>query len=379
MKFTANRQTLLDTVTLTAQPTRSVQRLAALNGLHCHLDGNQLTVTGSNLELTVRSTVQVEDGADDGETVIPARLFSDIARQVDSDTITVACGDDGDASIAGGRTEYSIRTYTASEYPKLPDVTGERVEVDASLLRAGIEKVIKAVGTDTARPALTAVLFEGNEDVLRLVATDSYRLALCEIDAVAVLAGHAQALVPANVLQHLLPLLASGSTVGVCFSFDDQMAAFNVSSGDRDVLLTARLLEGNYPAYQGLLPESYPNVAELDRNALAQATSRVSLVGRANNTPVRVAQSAGQVELNVISQDQGQASETVDAEYTGDDLTVAFNPTYLQDGITAASAPRVRLETEDRAKPAILKPVGGDSNPEGLSNFLYLLMPVRIS
>jgi DNA polymerase-3 subunit beta len=215
-----------------------------------------------------------------------------------------------------------------------------------------------------------------------LVATDSYRLAMRDIEGSDALADGAQILVPARALSELQKLPALGMTAKEADAgsgADGEAPTIGLSVGEHDVTFTAggvqvstRLLDGSYPDYRQLIPAEYPNRLHVGKDSLLDALRRVRLLVRDNTTPVRLAMRPGGVDLTVVSQEVGDASETVDADFEGTDLTIAFNPTYLIDGVEAVSGDEVLLETVDATKPATVRAAEE-------TNFRYLLMPVRVS
>jgi DNA polymerase-3 subunit beta len=208
---------------------------------------------------------------------------------------------------------------------------------------------------------------------LRLVATDSYRLAVRDLPGAGILKEGQKVLVPSRALAELQRLLGAAAPsgeqpAGVTLRLGDHDATFEVG----DVRLTTRLIEGEFPNYRQLIPSNYPNVLVVGREAVLDAIRRVKLLVRDPTTPVRMALRPDGIELTVITQDWGQASEEVDAKYDGSEMVVAFNPNYLIDGIEAITSDEVQLETLDALKPATIKPTED-------SDYLYLLMPVRVS
>jgi DNA polymerase-3 subunit beta len=208
---------------------------------------------------------------------------------------------------------------------------------------------------------------------LRLVATDSYRLAVRDLPGAGILKEGQKVLVPSRALAELQRLLGAAAPSGeqpsgVTLRLGDHDATFEVA----DVRLTTRLIEGEFPNYRQLIPSNYPNVLVVGREAVLDAIRRVKLLVRDPTTPVRMALRPDGIELTVITQDWGQASEEVDAKYDGSEMVVAFNPNYLIDGIEAITSDEVQLETLDALKPATIKPTED-------SDYLYLLMPVRVS
>ena len=208
---------------------------------------------------------------------------------------------------------------------------------------------------------------------LRLVATDSYRLAVRDLPGAGVLGEGQQVLVPSRALAELQraarqrPSARPTATVGAC-RLGEHDATFEVGP----VRLTTRLIEGEFPNYRQLIPANYPNRLIVGREPLLDAVRRVKLLVRDPTTPVRIALRSDGIELTVITQDWGQATEDVDAKYEGAEMIVAFNPDYLIDGVEAIAGDEVQLETLDALKPATLQPTEG-------SDYLYLLMPVRVS
>ncbi len=376
MKFRCERDTLVDALaTASRAVTSRASTTPALNGVRVEVAGNRLTVVGTDLDLTVRVEVEAI-GLDDGSFVAPARLAADIVRSLEPGAVTFEGGDD-EVEISAARSRFVVRTYPVEDFPVLAEPRPDQVTLPAPALAEALRQVVRAASNDDARPLLTGVLVAAEEGGTRLVATDSYRLALRDLAGAAPLAeGTDQILVPARALGEVQRLLPSAgakegkdeaeATVG--FSVSDLDATFTVGG----VRLTTRLLDGRFPDYRQLIPPGYPNLLRVGREALLDALRRVRLLVRDNTTPVRLSMRPGSVELTVVSQEVGHASEDVDAEFEGEELTVAFNPSYLIDGVEAVVGDEVVLETVDATKPATVRaPEHGD--------YRYLLMPVRVS
>jgi DNA polymerase-3 subunit beta len=242
----------------------------------------------------------------------------------------------------------------------------EAVTLAAKDFAGALRQVVPAASADDARPILTGVLLAAEAGGLRLVATDSYRLAVRDLPGTSVLAEGQSVLVPSRALRELERLL--GSAEEVTLRLGEREAAFEVG----DVRLTTRLIEGEFPNYRGLIPASHPNRLTVGREALVEAVKRVKLMARELNTPVRLAMGPDGLELVAITQDVGQAHEQLDATYEGTELTVAFNPEYLLSGVEVTPGDEIHLDTVDAQKPAVIR--AGEAG-----EFLYLLMPVRVS
>ena len=367
MKLRCERDVLAEALSVAGRAVASRGALPVLSGVRLELAGDQLSLTGSDLELTVSVRVGVS-GLADGVAVVPSRLVNDIVRALEPGAVELETTDDA-ARIASGRSEFSLKPLPAEEFPRVPPVEGDEVRFDAEALVGALRQVLPAASTDDNRPILTGVLLAAEGEGLRLVATDSYRLAVVDLPGVSVLSSGKSVLVPSRALAELSKALGSGGEITLRLGERD--ASFASADGEAGgIVLTTRLIEGEYPNYQGLIPSNQPNLLTVDREALMEALRRVKLLAR-DATPVRLQMSADGLELRAVTQDVGEGSETLDAQYTGEDLTVAFNPDYLLAGIEAAGGDEVSLATIDSLKPAVVR------NPTS-DDFLYLLMPVRV-
>jgi DNA polymerase-3 subunit beta len=338
--------------------------LPVLSGVKVQLTGCQLQLTGTDLELTISVEVAVS-GESDGVVVLPGRLASDIVRALPGGSVSVEVTDD-EARISAGRSEFSLRVLPSDEFPRLTEAVGEPVTLASAELAAALTQVVRAASSDDARPILTGVLLAAEAGGLRLVATDSYRLAIRDLPGTTVLSEGQHVLVPSRALQELARLL-SGGEEELSVRLGEREASFEVGS----TRLTTVLIEGEFPPYERLIPQAQPNRLTVGREVLLEAVRRVKLLAR-EATPVRLAMSVDGLELVAVTQDVGQAHESLDAKFEGTDLTVAFNPEYLVQGIEVAPGDEVTIETVDALKPALLRV---PDHPE----FLYLLMPVRVS
>lgn len=340
-----------------------------LSGVRLEVAGDRLHVAGSDLDLTIQVQVDVA-GDTDGVVVLPARLAADIVRALEPGAVTVDAGED-EARITSGRSNFAVRLLPAADFPRLPLSTdADAVTLSASELAEALRQVVRAASGDDARPILTGVLMTAEEGGLRLVATDSYRLAVRDLPGTAVLREGQKVLVPSKALAELQRLLASAEEVTL------RLAEHDVTFEVGGVRLTSRLIEGEFPNYRQLIPSSYPNRLIIEKEPLLDAVRRVKLLVRDATTPVRMALRPDGIELTVITTEVGQAVEDVDAKFEGTEMTVAFNPAYLIDGVEAVQGDEILLETIDALRPAVIRPVEAESKD---SVYLYLLMPVRVS
>jgi DNA polymerase-3 subunit beta len=341
--------------------------LTALTGIRAELVGDSLSLTGTDLDLTI--TVEIEVAGDgDGTVVFPAKLTSDIVRALAEGKVEVSTGDE-EAEIVSGKATFSVLLLQPEGFPQQAVSQAPPVSVPAKAFGTAVRRVVRAASRDETRSvALTGVLMAHEEGGLRMVATDSYRLALADLPSVSLLDESTQVIVPARALQELVRMLPDGDDDTVEVRLDQGTATFSLG-GSR---ITTRLIEAEYPNYRGLIPASQPNHLSVGREPLLDAVKRVALMVQSTPTPIRLVSTADQLELMAITPDRGEAREAIDATYDGEDLTVAFNPDYLLDGLDATSGDEISLQTVDGLKPALLR----SSDDE---KFLYLLMPVRVS
>ena len=364
MKFRCERDVLVEALGTAGRAAAGRgTSLPVLSGVRVELSGDRLRLTGTDLELTISVEIAVS-GAGDGVAVLPGRLASDIVRALPGGSVDVEVEAE-EARIAAGRSEFSLRVLPADEFPRVAEPGGEPVTLASAELATALAQVVRAASSDDARPILTGVLLSAEATGLRLVATDSYRLAIRDLPGTTVLAEGQHVLVPSRALQELARVLGNGDSLTVRLGERD--ASFEVG-GTR---LTTVLIEGEFPPYERLIPQAQPNRLTVGREVLLEAVRRVKLLAR-EATPVRLGMSADGLDLVAITQDVGQAHESLDAKFEGSDLTVAFNPEYLVQGIEVAPGDEITIETVDALKPALLR------CPEH-PDFLYLLMPVRVS
>ena len=359
VRIRAERDDLVDVLGRAARAVSARSPLPILQGLLVTVTGRVLRVTGTDLDVTVRTQLEVEV-LEEGRTVVPARLITEAARKLPPGAVVLQA-EGGEVELSGGGPRFRFREMAADDFPTVAeaDLKGG-VEVDGEDFVRALGQVMVAASHDDARPVLTGIYFESHEGALRLVATDSYRLALRDVPAVRTTVA---ALIPARALRELQRTVAAKK---VCMAVGAREASFGSEKGT----LTVRLIEGTFPNYRQLLPANYQNHLTVDRTALLEGIGRASLVAE-DHIPIRLQLQSGGVELSVTRQDVGGETEHVPGDYQGDDMTIAFNSRYLNDGVDAVGDDQVVLDTIDPLKPGVLR--GAESQ-----DFLYLLMPVRL-
>ena len=371
VKFRCERDVLADALGSAGRAaTNRTGTLPVLAGVRLEVVGDTLTITGTDLELTIRLTIEV-GGERDGATVVPARLVGDIVKALPAGAVEVdlaaspAAGDgSSEMSISAGRSQFSVRPLSIDDYPAQSEPAADAVTLPAAAMADALRQVVRAASTDDARAVLTGVLLAAEDDGLRMVATDSYRLAVRDLPESSMLGSGQKVLIPGRALSELQRLM--GNEESLMVRLGEREATFEAGS----TRLSTRLIEGEFPNYRNLLPSSYPNLLTISKPAIIEAIRRVKILAQ-DSTPVRMTLGGDTVQLEAITQDVGNAVEEIDAQYEGAEMTVAFNPDYLLAGIDAIDADDVTLATMDPMKPAVLRGAGQD-------DYLYLLMPVRV-
>ncbi len=362
MKFRCDRDALSEALQTVQRGVSSRPGIPALTGVLLEAsESGRLTLTTTDLEVSARLAIDVQ-AHEPGIALVPARLLGDTVKSLSNAPVEFET-DQSQARLRCAAYEGTLRLLPAEDFPGLQEPGGTRVTAEAGTFGEAVSQTARAASRDEARPVLTGVLVEINREGVVLAATDSYRLAVR--DLVATADGEAKAIVPERALSEAGRATGSDEKGSVEILLDESQVSFRVGG----LTLTSRLIEGEFPNYRQLLPESIESRLTVSRQQLLDAVRRVGLLAR-DTTPVRLEFNALGVKLSSSSPDVGQAVETVEARYEGDDLTVAFNPGYLIDGLTAAVGESVRVDVRDGLKPGVVR--GED---EG---FTYLVMPVRL-
>ena len=361
MKFRCDRDALSEALQTVQRAVSSRPGIPALTGVMMSASGTELVLATTDLEVSARLRLEVQV-REEGVALVPARLLAEMVKSFEQAPVDFEA-EGGQARIVCSNYQGTVRCLPAEDFPALQEPGGIRVVVRASELAAGVSQVARAASRDEARPILTGVLLEIGREGVTMVATDSYRLAVRELTATA--EGEAKALVPERALSEAGRGAGADEKGEAELLVDQSQVAFRTGP----LTLTSRLIEGEFPNYRQLLPERYENRLNASRQQLLDAVRRVGLLAR-ESSPVKLEFNALGVRLSSSSPDLGGAIEVVEAKYEGEDLTGAFNPGYLIDGLSATAGDRVEIEIRDGLKPAVLRGEG--------ESFLYLVMPVRL-
>lgn len=378
MRFTVERNTLADAVAWAARALPARPAVPVLAAMRLSVgDGGRLSLSTFDYEVSAQADVALDDGDGWGEVLIPGRLLAEIVKCLPSRPVVLdATGPT--ATLKCGPAKFTLHTIPGDEYPALPGMPPEAGKVGADLFAAAIHQVAIAAGRDDTLPALTGIRMEFDGPTITLVATDRYRLAVRQIpwEPDTALPGTLRTtiLVPARTLVEAAKSFTSSAQVNIGLAETEENGAMGIigwEAGGRQA--TTRLLGGEYPRYQSLLPSEFSAVAELATAPFMEAVKRVALVAE-RNTPVRLTFTADGLLLEAGAGDEAQASEEVEASYDGDPLQVNFNPQYLLDGLAAIDSGTAGLSFTTPTKPAVLT---GKRGEDDSADYRYVIMPVR--
>ena len=384
MRFRVERDALAEAVAWSARTLPQRPQLPVLAGLRLDVTGSSLGIAGFDYEVSTQVDLDV-DASEGGQALVSGRLLAEITRSLPGAPVEMT-SDGSRVVVTCGSARFTLATLPLEEYPTLPDMPSVAGTVGSDAFAAAVASVAVAAGRDDTLPVLTGVRVEIEGERLTLAATDRYRLAVRELrwqpDDPQI---SATALVPARTLAETARSLTSGAEVTVALSStgpgDSRSGEGMVGFVGGTRRTTTRLLDGEFPKYRALLPAESPANAQVETAALIEAVKRVSLVA-ARNAPVRLTFSGEGLVLEAGGLDDAQASEALPASYEGDDLTIAFNPTYLLDGLGAIDSDTAHMAFTTATKPAVItgKPAGTDAGggAEG-GDYRYLIMPVRLS
>ncbi|MFE2724494.1 DNA polymerase III subunit beta [Kitasatospora sp. NPDC059327] len=375
MKFRVERDVLAEAVAWAARSLPARPPVPVLAGLLLTAQEGSLALSGFDYEVSARVELEA-DIEEAGTVLVSGRLLNDISRNLPNRPVEIST-DGQRVSVVCGSSRFTLPTLPVDEYPALPQMPTATGTVSGDVFASAVSQAAVAAGRDDTLPVLTGVRVEIEGDRITLAATDRYRFAVRELlwkpeqpDISAV------ALVPAKTLQDIAKSLGSGDTVSIALSSGgagEGLIGFE-GAGRRT---TTRLLEGEFPKFRSLFPTEFSAVAAIQTQPFLEALKRVSLVAE-RNTPVRLNFEQGVLTLEAGSGDDAQATERIDADLEGDDISIAFNPGYLEEGLKAIDSAYAQLSFTTPTKPALLS--GKASvDTEADEAYQYLIMPVRLS
>ena len=363
LRITCSKDELVQGLSLVGRAVSTRTSIQILSGILLEASGGEVRLAATDMELSLRATVPAQVSGE-GAVVLPGRTLVDIARLLPGDEVTIEHrAAESVVDVVSGSASYTLNTYNAEDFPRLPDLTAmETFAVDRASLLETIGRVARAASRDEARPVLTGVLVQFADGKLVMAATDSYRLAVKETP-LPTPAPELEAIVPSRALQELARVAGEGDEIAV--GVQDNQVVFSAG----DVWLTTRRIDGQFPNYRQLLPETFEYELTIARAELLDVVRRAGvMIQRA--TPLQLRFAEGELTVVARTHEVGESRESLPVPFTGDPLEIGFNAEYLRDGLDSLDGDDVRFKLISPLRPAVLQ------GPEG--DFTYLVMPIRL-
>jgi DNA polymerase-3 subunit beta len=363
LRVTCARDALASALGVVARALSSRSAVQVLTGIHLQAEDGKLVLAATDMEVSLRASLEGTI-AGDGAVVVPGRLLADLIRLLPDDSVSLAYDEgDGVLEVTSGSYASKVNVFSAEDFPRLPSLDVALHTIDASALLGTIDKVARAASRDESRPVLTGILVRFEGDKLTMAATDSYRLSVKET-ALGESGPELDAIIPARALQELSRLAAGAETVSL--GVHENHVIFGIG----DVWLTSRRIDGQFPNYNQLLPETFEAEVAIGRVPLLEVVRRASIMAQ-RNSPLRLRFAEGELSVSAQTQDVGEARESLEIEYGGEPLEIGFNPEFLRDGLEAVGGDTIQLRLINPLRPGLI------AAPD--ESFWYLIMPIRLA
>ena len=368
MKLTVQRDSLSGALQLVGRAVSTRGTLPSLGGILLNASNGSLTLRATDTELALTRTLEGVAAEGEGSTLLPGRLLADVVRSLPPGEVSLEVRSaERDVELAAGSARFHLRTLAADDFPRLPELEGESVKLPAGPLAETIELVARAASRDEIRPILTGVLVQAEGERLTMVATDSYRLSVKHATLEASVSQALEANVPARALRELARIIGAEGAEEVEIAMPRNQIVFRAAG----VTLSSRLIEGQFPSWRQLIPESFEHEVRLPREEFLEIARRISQLAQ-RNAPLRLAFAEGELTVAAETPDIGDASEAMPAPYSGEPLEIAFNPQFLVEGVESVGSEELAIQLSSPLRPGLLRPVDGD-------DFSYLVMPIRLN
>jgi len=334
-----------------------------LSGILFQAQGDSLSLAATDMELSLRATLDAKVEGD-GAVVVPGKLLVDLARLLPENEVTIEYRpEEGVVQIACGAASYRLNTYSAEDFPRLPDVGTQLHAIDRVALLETVDRVARSASRDESRPVLTGILVRFEAGKLVMAATDSYRLSVKQT-VLEQAAPELEAIIPARALQEL------GRLAGTADTIELGVHENHVVFGTEDAWLTTRRIDGQFPNVRQLVPETFDVEVTIPRAELLDVVRRVSVLAQ-RNSPLRLRFAEGELTVSAQTQDVGEAKESMPVPYAGEEFVIGFNADFLRDGVESIPSDDVRLRLISPLRPAVMQ--------DDEAGFTYLIMPIRLA
>nr|WP_322940608.1 DNA polymerase III subunit beta [Pseudomonas sp. s4] len=367
MHFTIQREALLKPLQLVAGVVERRQTLPVLSNVLLVVEGQQLSLTGTDLEVELVGRVTLEDAAEPGEITVPARKLMDICKSLPSDALIDLRVEDQKLLVKAGRSRFTLSTLPANDFPTVEEGPGSLTfNLPQAKLRRLVERTSFAMAQQDVRYYLNGMLLEVQSGLLRAVATDGHRLAMCSMEATIQQEGKHQVIVPRKGILELARLLTEqDAEVSIV------LGQHHIRANTGEFTFTSKLVDGKFPDYERVLPRGGDKLVLADRQGLREAFSRTAILSNEKYRGIRLTLAAGLLKIQANNPEQEEAEEEIVVDYNGGGLEIGFNVSYLLDVLGVMSTEQVRLILSDSNSSALLQEADNDDSA-------YVVMPMRL-
>jgi len=365
VKVTCSKDELTRALSVVGRAVSTRAAVQVLGGVLLRAADGRLELAATDMEVSLRLSVEAQVEGD-GAVVAPGRLLVDLARLLpDSEVVLAHHPEQGVLEVTCGPAAYKLNTYSAEDFPKLPDATAAQTfTIDSDTFLDTVSKVARSASRDESRPVLTGVLVRFEGEKLVMAATDSYRMSVKETELKEAAVAELEAIVPARALTELTRIAQDSAELQVGVQEN------HVVFGAGEIWLTTRRIDGQFPNYKQLLPENFEHEVALPREEFLEVVRRASVMAQ-RNSPLRLRFAEGEVTVSAQTQDVGEAKESLPVPFTGEPLEIGFNPEFLRDGLESVGTDEIALRLISPLRPGLLR-----SEDE---QFSYLIMPIRLA
>ncbi|WP_061238812.1 DNA polymerase III subunit beta [Ectopseudomonas composti] len=367
MHFTIQREALLKPLQLVAGVVERRQTLPVLSNVLLVVEGQQLSLTGTDLEVELVGRVTLEDAAEPGEITVPARKLMDICKSLPSDALIDIRVDDQKLLVKAGRSRFTLSTLPANDFPTVEEGPGSLTfNLPQAKVRRLIERTSFAMAQQDVRYYLNGMLLEVQSGLLRAVATDGHRLAMCSMEATIQQDGKHQVIVPRKGILELARLLTDqDAEVAIV------LGQHHIRANTGEFTFTSKLVDGKFPDYERVLPRGGDKLVLADRQGLREAFSRTAILSNEKYRGIRLTLASGLLKIQANNPEQEEAEEEIVVDYNGAGLEIGFNVSYLLDVLGVMGTEQVRLILSDSNSSALLQEADNDDSA-------YVVMPMRL-
>lgn len=365
MKFEIQRETLLKPVQAVMGVVERRQTMPVLSNILLIAEKGSLRLSGTDLEVELVASIDLA-ASEDGEITVPGRKLLDILKALPDDSMVTVQQDKDRVVIRSGRSRFTLSTLPAAEFPLIEDIKPQATfEISQGTLKELLDRTSFSMAQQDVRYYLNGLLLEMRGDVLRGVATDGHRLALYDVEAATGDSRH-QVIVPRKGILELLRLLNDADE-----NVRVQIGSNHIRIEFAGLQFTSKLIDGRFPDYERVIPQGSDKIVVMDRAMLREALGRTAILSNEKYRGIRVTLSDGQMQIQAHNPEQEEAEEELELDYSGGDLEIGFNVTYLMDALGAVEGETVQLSLADSNSSCLVEEPGNASAR-------YVVMPMRL-